>query len=481
MDELVINMATFKSVYSDSLYQDIFKALTEGILNRWYPLVIDNRSGGYYTNVTADWTLPPVQDKMVVSQARHIWTLSRMSGLFKQRHQFLQMAAHGFPFMKNFMWDQRYGGFFQARSADGGLSDCEGWMDEKRAYGNAFAIYGLAALYSQTRNPEVLQLAQESFRWLESKGWDDEFGGYFQFYQRDGQVFDQNSVYRSHATDEPEVGFKDQNSSIHLLEAFTELLPHWNHPVLRSRLTTMLLLIRDRMTTEKGYLNLFFDRQWNPVRRITKRSGYSATDYRLDHISFGHDYETAFLLLEASHVLGLYQDDKTLWTAKKMVDHSILNGFDHETGGFYDGGQYIDGQMVILKSTKNWWAQAEALNILLIMSEIFPEEPVYAETFLKQWDYVTRYVLDPVKGDWFEGGIDKEPHFVSGPKSHIWKCTYHTGRALSNLLGILARPEYEVVRENPGILEHQSSLRSLINHWTQVKNRSELVSIGSNA
>jgi hypothetical protein len=51
-------------------------------------------------------------------------------------------------------------------------------------------------------------------------------------------------------------------------------------------------------------------------------------------VSFGHDYETAFLMLEASHILNIADDYETLKTAKKMVDHALDNGWDEKDGGF---------------------------------------------------------------------------------------------------------------------------------------------------
>lgn len=58
-------------------------ALREGILERWYPLVVDKECGGYFTNVTYDWKLPPEQEKMIVTQARHVWTLSKLASFFE--------------------------------------------------------------------------------------------------------------------------------------------------------------------------------------------------------------------------------------------------------------------------------------------------------------------------------------------------------------------------------------------------------------
>ena len=65
----------------------------------------------------------------------------------------------------------------------------------------------------------------------------------------------------------------------------------------------------------------------------------------------------------------------------------------------------------IVKDTKNWWAQAEGLNALLLFSRIFPADTRYPAYFQRQWEYVNEYIIDSERGDWFEGGIDKEPHF----------------------------------------------------------------------
>ena len=144
-------------------------------------------------------------------------------------------------------------------------------------------------------------------------------------------------------------------------------------------------------------------------------------------------------MLEASWTLGLENDTRTLIVAKRMLDHAMQNGWDASAGGFYDGGYYFDDQngCSIIKDTKNWWAQAEGLNALLLFSRIFPQENKYYEYFLRQWNYVKSNIIDSAGGDWYEGGIDKEPHFRKGPKSHMWKCTYHTCRALMNCISLL--------------------------------------------
>lgn len=441
-----------------SIHAEEFKqALTKGILERWYPLVIDKEYGGYYTNISHDWTLPPQQEKMIVSQARHVWTLSKVAEFLGEVEKLEQMAHHGFPFLKQKMWDEKFGGFFQIRDRDGGMTDVRGWRDEKRVYGNAYGVFALAALYTLNRNPRVLEFAQTAFHWIEEHAYDPTYKGYFQFFTHEAKPFDLTSEYKSVAFDSNEVGFKDQNSSIHLLEAFTELYHVWRDPLVRTRLQSLLELIRDTMVTDQGYLQLFFHNDWTPVSFRNNSKEEREANYGLDHVSFGHDYETAFLMLEASYILGLNNDIKTLTIAKKMLDHAMKYGWDEDVGGFYDAGYYFNSHntCTIIKDTKTWWAQAEGLNALLFFAKIFPDEPQYYTYFQRLWNYVKTYVIDNEGGDWFEGGVDKEPRYKTGPKSHMWKCTYHTSRTLMNCNTILEG-------------DSGKEINRLIAHWQKV-------------
>jgi mannobiose 2-epimerase len=145
-------------------------------------------------------------------------------------------------------------------------------------------------------------------------------------------------------------------------------------------------------------------------------------------------------MLEASETLGLKNDSTTLKVAKRMVDHALRNGWDNKVGGFYDEGYYFkdSDSISILRDTKNWWAQAEGLNSLLLMSDYFPDDTLqYFQKFKIQWKYVQTYLIDHEHGDWYAGGLDKEPQMKTALKGQIWKGTYHTFRALSNCVGRL--------------------------------------------
>jgi mannobiose 2-epimerase len=157
--------------------------------------------------------------------------------------------------------------------------------------------------------------------------------------------------------------------------------------------------------------------------------------HNLDYVSFGHNVETGYLMLEASALLGLKDDTITLRIAKKMVDHALQNGWDKAVGGFFDEGYYFkdSSTITILRDTKNWWAQAEGLNSLLLMADHFPNDSLhYFQKFKILWQYVQTYLIDHEYGDWYAGGLDKEPALKTALKGQIWKGTYHTFRALAN-------------------------------------------------
>lgn len=404
-------------------------------LDKWYPQSLDTLYGGFLSSFTYDFKPTGEQEKMIVTQARHTWTNAKASLRYPGVDYYKSGARHGFEFLKNIMWDKKYGGFYWLVDRQGNVKG----DSSKTAYGNAFAIYGLAAYFEASHDSSALSLAREAFMWLEKNSHDPKAKGYFQHLKRNGMPTQRNPETPSTA----DTGYKDQNSSIHLLEAFTELYQVWPDPLLRERLQEMLLLIRDTITTRKGYLVLFLTPDWKPVSFADSSEEVILKHRNLDHVSFGHDVETAYLMLEASHILGLKNDTTTLRIAKKMVDHALRNGWDDKAGGFYDEGYYFKNKegITIIRNTKNWWAQAEGLNALLLMADLYPDDEMhYFSKFETLWKYTDTYLIDHENGDWFAGGLDKQPEMKTALKGHIWKAIYHQYRSLANCIDRLKAP-----------------------------------------
>lgn len=406
------------------LIRQFEKVLKENVLGAWYPITIDTLYGGFLSDFTYDWQPSGPQNKTAVNQTRHVWTTSQ-AALFYDDEYYRHIAEHGFKYLKDTMWDETYGGFYTVRDRCGyPIPGPE--SNTKTAYGNAFGIYSLAAYYNLTGDSAALDLAKKTFFWLDKHSRDPEYPGYVDRMDRDGTWLHDRYL-------------KDYNSSIHLLEAFTELYRIWPDTLVRERLFEMFTLISDALTHDKGFLLLFFERDWTPVSFRDSSAAIREANYYFDHVSFGHDVETAYLMLEALHALGIEDDRHTLSIAKKMVDHALDHGWDHEKGGFYYRGYYFDESltMTIVNNSKQWWVQAEGLNVLLLMSRLYPEDERYYSSFIKLWEYINTYLIDHEHGGWFIEGIDNNPEARSAPKATVWKVNYHTARALMNCIAML--------------------------------------------
>src|SRR4029078_1507004 len=220
------------------------------LLNKWYPQCIDSIYGGFISTYTYDFKPTGPQDKFIVTQARHTWTTARASERYPNVSSYIKCSQHGFHFLRDVMWDKNYGGFYNLCTRDG--KDKSNPQAPKEAYGNAFAIFALAAYYRASKDTAALNLAKKAFLWLEKNSHDPKYKGYYQHLKIDGTPVVRDASVPSTSA----LGYKDQNSSIHLLEAFTELYSVWHDPLLRERLKEMLFLIRDKLTTPKGYLVL---------------------------------------------------------------------------------------------------------------------------------------------------------------------------------------------------------------------------------
>jgi cellobiose epimerase len=396
-------------------------------LDHFGEATIDTVYGGYFTDMNYKWELEGRQTKMIVTQARLVWANANASLFYKQKEPYYRYARHGFEFLKNVMWDKVNGGFYDLVDREGKPL---GFHDQfiKTAYGNGFAIYGLAAYYKAFGDTSALNLAIRTYKWMDEHSYDPKYGGYFQNMSREGVPFKEGL-----GPTPP----KDQNSMIHIMEAFTELYQVWPNAELRVRLDSLFHDVRDIAIGDHPYLTLFFKRDWTPISYRDSNNYLRTSHFEQDHISFGHNVETAWLLLETSKALGFKNDTKTLGIAKWMDDYALENGWDRELGGIYDGGYIFQGEknVTIIMPTKQWWAEIEALNSFLMMSELYPHDKMdYYTKFCEQWNYIKKYVLDNKYGGWYWGGIDKAPQNEKGPKATIWKVDYHTTRGLINCI-----------------------------------------------
>lgn len=383
--------------------------LQEEILARFFPRAVDEQGGGFHENYALDWTRTAGSDKSIVYQSRLTWTSAEAARRFPaQADLYLAMTRRGAACLADKLWDKTGGGFYWQVGANG-----QPLSDTKQMYGHAFGIYALAASYEATKDQAALDLAKKAFQWLEEHAHDRVNRGYFEEIGADGKALTRGGGSNAVGASS---GQKSMNTSIHLLEALTGLYAVCPDPLLKTRVQEMLVICRDKVYSEPGYLTQFFTPDW---RRT------SSPD------SFGHDVETAFLMVEAADILG--QEDPRVWTvARHLVDHAMQYGWDNQLGGLYDTGA-MNAQGVVtggLRTEKIWWVEAEHLNALLLLHEHWGKETnKYWDAFVKQWGWITKYQIDHANGGWW-ATVKADGTPLSRVKADMWTECYHQGRAM---------------------------------------------------
>jgi mannobiose 2-epimerase len=431
---VVILLAGTRWVESPGAAQDLAplrdqvdQRVREELTRDWYPRAVDHQRGGFHQTFARDWSSQPDHDTFLVYQARLTWTAAAFARYSPaHRDEYVGYARHGVAFLDRVMRDQEFGGFHWILDAKGGLNTSLG--DEKHAYGISFVIYAASEVRQVTGDELALKVARDAFDWLDQHAHDAKHGGYFEAMRRDGTpilTWDEG-VPIARRTDRVGIyyGFKTMNVHIHLLEAVAALSRVDARPVVKERLRELLTIVRDKIAVEPGALNLYLTRDWRAIPA---------------HDSFGHDVETAYLLVEAAEALGIPDDARTWEVARRLIDHALDWGWDDEHGGFYDKGESFGAPAWDRK--KVWWTEAEGLNALLVMHHKFgTRTDRYSKAFRKQWDFIEKHMIDPVHGGWFAETARDGTLIGDGAKANPWKANYHTSRALMNVSTLLGRP-----------------------------------------
>jgi mannobiose 2-epimerase len=412
----------------------IDQLLRDELTQHWYPHAVDRRRGGFHQTMARDWSLLRDQNVFLVYQARLTWTAAAFAEHSPpHRDEFARYARHGIAFLDQTMRDHEFSGFHWMLAPDGRLDPRLG--DDKIAYGVAFLIFAASKVRQVTGDELALQVARDAFDWLEQHAHDPKNGGYFEAFRRDGTPILSRGRNAANAPGADPLGTpfgqKSSNCHLHLLEALTALSKVDKREIVMQRLRELFLIFRDRFFAEEGALHSYMTDDWRPI---------PSPD------SFGHDVETAYLLLWAAHALGIRDDPKAWQVARRLVDHALDWGWDSQYGGLYDRATAINARTV--ERTKIWWVQAEALYGLSLMHWRYGDRiDRYWTAFTKVWEFIESHLIDPVHGGWYWSTTREGRLIGDGQKANQWKGNYHTARALmfvSKLLGMLTEsPERE--------------------------------------
>ncbi len=398
-------------------YRQKFSEELDRILLYWIRFSVEKDGRGFYGAVDLDGVPDPKAHKSSVLNARILWTFSA-AAIINGRSDCAEMADRAYRVITEDFADTLYGGYFMELTSANAVAN-----DIKHTYAQAFVLYALCKYYEFRRLDSTMETIKDFFSLLEEKAKDKLYPGYLEAFTRDWKLYGEN---RMADNNEP----KSMNTHLHVLEAWSALYKIWKDETVKARLAELINLFSEKIIRDDGHFGIFYDNAFN-------ESPASA-----GICSFGHDIEGSWLLHEAAEILGNNTlTDRIREISIKMVDAVDRVGVDKDGGLFLESVRY--GSHV--RTNKHWWLQAETLVGFMNAFQLTGNSR-YWETVKLSWNFIENHVIDHERGEWYtkvnrlgvpyltEPEDDPSPYYRNDRKIDPWKCPYHNGRAMMELI-----------------------------------------------
>ena len=375
----------------------------DSILKYWSNHTLDNQNGGFIGQIDFNNHFIANAEKGSVLNARILWSFSASYQVTKNKEH-KKLATRAFEFLSNYFYDAEFGGLFWSINADKTPKD-----NKNQIYALAFAIYGLTEYYVISNDEKALEIAINLYLQIQRHSYDSINGGYLEAFTREWKPIADLRLSDKDANEK-----KTMNTHLHIVEAYANLFKVWKDKKLQDTIAELLETIEKHfINTETGHLRLFFNEEW-----VEKP----------DVISYGHDIEAAWLLLQCAEI----SEDKNLIANYKkyaiQMAEVTQEGLDSDGGLWYE----LDPKNNELIAEKHWWVQAEALIGFYNAYQLTGDEK-YLDLVLKNWDFTKKYILDKQNGEWF-WGVYRDYSLIEKDKAGFWKCPYHNSRACLELI-----------------------------------------------
>lgn len=409
MQELNNELKAFRQVFEKELHNNI--------LSFWMTHGIEKDGNGFCGAADLKGNPVPNAPKSCVLNARILWTFAKAAIQFNNE-TYAEIADKAFHVLQNDFADKTHGGYFMSIDSDNKPLDMI-----KHTYAQAFVLYSLSKYYELRTTPETNKLITDYFGFLEEKTKVSGKPGYFEAFTREWQLYAEN---RMADNNEP----RSMNTHLHIMEAYAAFFKVTKNELAGLRLKELMNLFIGKIIRPSGHLGIFFDEDFNEAE---SSKGIC---------SFGHDIEASWLLWEAAEILG----DNKIISQMKTLSIKMLDAVDR-VGVDKDGGLFLESTRFgsHLRTNKHWWPQAETLVAFMNGLEL-TSDPKYWEKLKLSWNFINKHVIDHENGEWFtkvnrlgvpylvEPENDPSPYYRNDWKIDPWKCPYHNGRAMMELI-----------------------------------------------
>ncbi|WP_246269294.1 AGE family epimerase/isomerase [Chitinophaga oryzae] len=373
------------------------------ILHYWTTCLPDEQYGGFYGKVDNYNNIDPRAPKGAVLNARILWTFAAAYNLTGDT-TLLPLARRAECWFREHLLDTEYGGVFWTADYEGRPLETK-----KQVYAIAFAIYAYSEYYRATKEEAARAVAIRLYNNLQQYAYDPKSGGYFEAFTREWKPLQDQRLSEKDANEK-----KTMNTHLHVLEAYANLYTVWPESTLKKNIQDLLRLFRDRIIDRKsGHLHLFFDEQWQVKGRL---------------VSYGHDIEASWLLLEAAQVI---HDAELTADFKAMA---LKMALATEEGLARDGGLWYEYEPSTqhMVAEKHWWPQAEAIVGFVNAWQLQPSGRFLQRAY-DCWKFTEEHLLDKTHGEWY-WGIREDGAVMEEDKAGLWKCPYHNARACMEIM-----------------------------------------------
>ena len=373
----------------------------DNIMSYWIKNAVDNENGGFIGKINGDDMLFPKADKGLVLTSRILWTFSA-AYLQNPKQEYKTMATRAYDYLMKYFWDTKNGGAYWSVDYLGNPKE-----RHKQIYGQGFLLYGLSEYYRAFKDPKALNVAKEIYFLLVKNAYDKTNGGYFEVTTEEWNLTEDKVITQGKADQK-----KSMNTHLHIIEPFTNLYRVWRDPGLKKQLDGLLhVFTKYIINPETGTQILFLTEDWKSRSEI---------------ISYGHDIEASWLLLETAEVLRENTWIERIKPYSIGLSNAALKGIDKDGGMFYE----IEGNHI--KKQKDWWPQAESMVGFYNSFEI-TKDSKYLEQSLKSWDFIKKNLISET-GEWYWGIDENNEPLTKMDKIGMWKCPYHNARACLEMI-----------------------------------------------
>lgn len=372
----------------------------ENILNYWENNTLDLEYGGFYGRIDHKNRVVEKASKGAILNTRILWSFSAASNYLKT-DRYAKTTGRAYQYLIDHFIDKKYGGIYWDLDYSGKPVNTR-----KQVYAQAFGIYAFSEYYQHTQLAAAKDQAIALFELIEKHARDQKKGGFLEAFGEDWSELEDMRL------SEKDMNVaKTMNTHLHILEAYTSLYRIYKDPQLEQSLQALIELFLNTFYNQKNHhYHLFFDTDWQ---------------LKSQTISYGHDIETAWLVMEAAQeISNKALMEQASHTAIEVIDtflsealdadNAVINEKDLNTG-------HID-------KDRHWWPQVEAM-IGLSFAYRMTWKQKYTRHATDIWSFVKDHLLDTTYGEWHFRVDPQGKVYTEEDKVSMWKAPYHTVRA----------------------------------------------------